>query len=63
MVWGLGAEGDQRLHGFDGDTGDIVYAGGGNSEKMAGIRRFNAGIAARGRMFVAADNRVYAFKP
>ena len=63
VVWGLGAEGDQRLHGFNGDTGDIVYAGGGNSEKMAGIRRFNAGIAARGRMFVAADNRVYAFKP
>src|SRR5262249_39780942 len=35
IVWGLGTEsagegpGDSRLHGFDGDTGAVVYAGGG----------------------------------
>src|SRR5262249_1544436 len=28
IVWALGAEGDQRLHGFDGDTGSEVYGGG-----------------------------------
>jgi outer membrane protein assembly factor BamB len=61
IVWGLGAENDQRLHGFDGDTGNIVFAGGGASELMAGTRRFSTAIAARGRIYVAADNKVYAF--
>jgi hypothetical protein len=61
IVWGLGAEGDQRLHGFDGDTGNTVFAGGGATELMAGIRRFNTAIAARGRIYVAGDNRIYAF--
>jgi hypothetical protein len=61
IVWGIGAENDQRLHGFDGDTGNTVFAGGGASELMAGIHRFNTGIAARGRIYVVGDNRVYAF--
>ena len=26
IVWGIGSEGDQRLHGFDGDTGDPVFS-------------------------------------
>ena len=60
-VWGLGAENDQRLHGLDGDTGNTVFAGGGANELMAGIRRFNTAIAARGRIYVAGNNRVYAF--
>jgi hypothetical protein len=29
IVWGIGSEGDQRLHGFDGDTGAVVFSGGG----------------------------------
>jgi outer membrane protein assembly factor BamB len=61
IVWGIGSEGDQRLHGFNGDTGAVVFAGGGANELMAGTRRFNTGIAARGRIYVANDNRVYAF--
>jgi outer membrane protein assembly factor BamB len=65
IVWGLGTEGsspaDQRLHGFDGDTGNTVFAGGGSAELMAGLRRFSTGIAARGRIYVAGDSRVYAF--
>ena len=61
IVWGIGAEGDQRLHGFDGDTGTNVFTGGGTSELMAGTRKFNTAIAARGRIYVAADNKVYAF--
>ena len=61
IVWGLGAEGDQRLHAFDGDTGNAVFAGGGANELMAGTRRFNTAIAARGRIYVATDNKVYAF--
>jgi hypothetical protein len=61
IVWGMGGDGDQRLHGFDGDTGAVVFSGGGPNELMAATRRFNTGIAANGRIYVAADNKVYAF--
>jgi PQQ enzyme-like repeat protein len=62
VVWGLGAEGDQRLRGFDGDSGAVLYDGGGASELMADVRRFQTPIVARGRIFVAG-NTLYAFKP
>jgi len=61
VVWGIGAESDQRLHAFDGDTGNTVFAGGGANELMAGTHRFSTAIAARGRIYVANDNKVYAF--
>jgi hypothetical protein len=61
IVWGIGSEGDQRLHGFNADTGAVVFNGGGANELMAGTRRFNTAIAARGRIYVANDNKVYAF--
>ena len=57
----MGAEGDERLHGFDGVTGAVVFSGGGANELMTGSRRFSTSIAARGRIYVANDNRVYAF--
>ncbi len=61
VVWGIGAENDQRLHGFNGDTGAAVFGGGGVNELMAGTRRWNTAIAARGRIYVTTDNKVYAF--
>jgi hypothetical protein len=61
VVWGLGAEGDQRLHGFDGDTGSVVFNGGGANEVMANTRHFSTAIVARGRIYVATDNLIYAF--
>jgi len=61
IVWVIGSEGDQRLHGYDGGTGKVVYSGGGANELMTGTRRFNTGIAAHGRIYVANDNKVYAF--
>jgi hypothetical protein len=61
VVWGIGSESDQKLHGFDGDTGTNIFTGGGTNELMAGTRRFNTGIVARGRIYVANDNKVYAF--
>jgi hypothetical protein len=61
IVWGFGAEGDQRLHAFNGDTGAVVFNGGGANELMTGTRHINTAIAARGRVYVANDNRVYAF--
>lgn len=61
VVWGIGAGSDQRLHGFDGDTGAVVFNGGGSSELMAGTHNFQTAIAARGRIFVATDRKIYAF--
>jgi hypothetical protein len=65
VVWGIGAGSgpgiDQRLHGFDGDTGAVVFNGGGTTELMAGTHAFQTAIAARGRIFVATDRKIYAF--
>jgi hypothetical protein len=62
IVWVAGTNGDQRLHGYNGDTGAVVYAGGGTNELMSGTRQWNTGIVARSRLYFAADNKVYAFK-
>jgi hypothetical protein len=66
IVWVVGTDasygGDQRLHGYDADTGAVIYAGGGANELMSGTRQWNTGIVARGRIYFAADNKVYAFK-
>jgi hypothetical protein len=64
VVWGIGAGtggSDQRLHGFDGDTGAVVFNGGGTAELMAATHAFQTAIAARGRIFVATDRKIYAF--
>ncbi len=39
IVWVVGAQGNHRLHGYDGDTGDVVYASGGANELMTGDRK------------------------
>ncbi len=61
IVWNVGAEGDGRLHGFDGDTGEVVYAGGGPSDELGVVRRYQTPILAGGRIFVAVDGGVKAF--
>jgi hypothetical protein len=67
IVWVVGTEdhqtgGDQRLHGYDGDTGAIVYGGGGPNELIAGTHYYSTtGIVARGRIYIAGDDKVYAF--
>jgi outer membrane protein assembly factor BamB len=61
VVWTVGSESSNRLHAFDGVTGDLLFSGGGPSEQMTLVRRFQTPIAVDGRIFVAADNRLYAF--
>jgi hypothetical protein len=61
IVWVAGVAGDQRLHGYDGETGTVIYAGGGVNELMSGTRQWNSGMVARGRIYFGADNKVYAF--
>ncbi len=62
MVWGIGAEGSQRLTSFNGDTGAPIFTGGGANELMAGTHHFSTAIEARGRIYVGTDNKIYAFK-
>jgi hypothetical protein len=58
IVWILGAEGDNLLHGFRGDTGEPLFT---SALPLAGIHHFQTLIAAGGRLYVGADGRVYAF--
>ena len=60
IVWVPGAESGNKLQAFDGDTGaSITFIGG--SLTIPNMRRYNAPIAAKGRIFVAADNALVAF--
>ena len=59
IVWIVGAEGDNRLHGYRGDTGEELTKATG--ETMQGLRHFVTILAAEGNLYVAADDRVYAF--
>jgi hypothetical protein len=46
--------------GFDGDTGAVIFNGTGQNA-IANLSRWITPIAARGRIYVAADSNVYAF--
>jgi hypothetical protein len=61
IVWAYGHGTNQRLFGYNGETGAVIFAGGGPNDTISGTRTFNTGIAARGRIYVAGDNKVYAF--
>ena len=61
IVWVGGIESDQRLHGYDGDTGAVVFDGGGAGDAMMSTSRFITPIVAKGRIFVAANGQLYAF--
>jgi len=59
IVWVVGAQGDGKLYGYNGDTGAVIYAG---TDVMTGTRKWNSGMVARGSIYVANDNKVYAFR-
>jgi hypothetical protein len=61
IVWIVGAEGDNRLHGFRGDTGAELSLMAGAVPPMQGLHHFETILAAHHRLYVAADGRVYAF--
>ena len=58
LVWVVGAEGDEKLRAYDGDTGALVFSGGPVPGK---VRRFQSPIPSDGRIYVAADGGVRAF--
>jgi hypothetical protein len=61
VVWIVGAEGDNLLHAFDGETGNVLFSGGGPAEQMTFVRRYQTPIAVNGRIFVAGEDGLYAF--
>ncbi len=61
MVWIAGAQGNNRLRSWDLVTGTAVFKGGTASDAIPKVRRFTAPIAVHGRIFVGADDRLYAF--
>lgn len=58
IVWVVGAEGDDRLHGYRGDTGQPVFT---SNRSLPRVRHFVTLLVAAGRIYVAGDGRVFAF--
>jgi hypothetical protein len=61
VVWSVGATGDNLLRAFNGETGDVLFAGGGPAEQMTYVESYQTPIAVNGRIFVAGDDGLYAF--
>jgi hypothetical protein len=59
IVWEVGATGDNELHAWNAVTGAVIFSG--TNTAMQGLRRFQTLIEAEGRIYVAGDNKVYAF--
>lgn len=59
IVWVVSAQGTNLLLGFDGDTGESVFDGGGVT--MTEVFRWTSPIVAKGRIFVGATGQMYAF--
>jgi outer membrane protein assembly factor BamB len=61
IVWTVGTGSSNRLHAFDGDTGEVLFGGGGQEEQMNRVQNFQTPVVVNGRIFVAANDRIYAF--
>jgi hypothetical protein len=61
IIWIIGAEGDGRMHGYRGDTGEPLFLGGGPDDVTIGVRHFQTVLPADDKLYVAADRRIYAF--
>jgi outer membrane protein assembly factor BamB len=58
VVWILGADGDNKLHAVDGETGTSVVS----SHCHAGSRPLGAPLVAKDSIYVPVNGRVYAFR-
>jgi hypothetical protein len=59
IVWVVSAQGTNLLLGFDGDTGQTIFNGGGAT--MTEVLRMTSAIDVNGRFFVGGTNQLYAF--
>jgi hypothetical protein len=58
VVWGLGAAGDRRLYAYDGDLGTLIV----QSAAMSHLTHWMAPIVAKGSMYVAGNQTVFAYR-
>ncbi|HXD00106.1 MAG TPA: hypothetical protein VN048_12245 [Verrucomicrobiae bacterium] len=61
IVWGVEFAENDYVIAFNGDSGSLLFARGGVNGKAPGLGHMSTAIAARGRIYVAANNLVYAF--
>jgi hypothetical protein len=61
VVWIIGSESSDSLHAFHGILGQLLFAGGGQDERMSLVRRFQTPIVANGHIYLAADDKLCAF--
>jgi hypothetical protein len=55
VVWIMSGS---RLMGYDGDTGAVVYAGGGANDTCTAVRKWTSPIAVKGRIVVGGDGHL-----
>lgn len=58
IVWVAGAEGDNKLHGFSALNGKPLFE---SLTAMTGLRRFGTILVANRHLYIAGDNKLYAF--
>ena len=58
VIWVVGARGDNQLHAVNAETGEVLYT---STASLGIVERFNAPIAAKGRIYVAGTSAAYAF--
>jgi len=61
IVWTAGAGSTNKLHAWDAVTGAVVFNGG--ADTFSAVRALTSPIAVKGRIIVAGDNKVFAFRP
>jgi hypothetical protein len=59
VVWIVSS--DNKLWALEGDTGKAIFSGGTSSDAMSSVQKYETPIVANGRVFVAANNQVFAF--
>jgi len=60
LVWAIGGVG---LYAYDGETGTPVFTGGTQSDMHGYVHYFQTPIIAKGRVYVAGGDHVYAYAP
>ena len=60
IVWAIGST---RLYAWNAETGAVIFNGGVAGDLMTTVQYFETPIVAKGRVYVAALNQVYAFIP
>ncbi|HLE00449.1 MAG TPA: hypothetical protein VJB59_09325 [Bdellovibrionota bacterium] len=69
IVWAVGPAGEappgkeaeQQLKAFDGETGEVLFAGGGPADRIFGVQSHQNPIIVNGRIYVVGNDRLFAF--